>query len=360
MQQRIHFLDSARGIAALMVVIFHFSDGYGEHRLLSETGKNIVAFFINGSDAVSFFFVLSGFVLSYPYFTNNTSPDYLRFIVSRLFRLYPAFWFMLIAMSIYYGCTGFAHSWTDYVKEASLYQNFTPLLGQAWSLNIELVLSCLMPILIVAAQNNIRYMYFLLPISLLFHAFINPFLFHFILGIILAHWFAKSPEKLHHIYSRLKTNVIIAIPMLYLAFSMRHLSKLVYPNPSIGFQTFWDYTGIDFSILSAIAAFFFLLILLKSARLQKALQTRTLLFLGKISYSLYICHWFFLHNILSKSHTPLQNVLHTNPITTILVNGVLYLILSFLLATFMYYCIEKPFIKWGKALYQQFSVQDNS
>ena len=45
----------------------------------------------NGSDAVSFFFVLSGFVLSYKYLALGQPLDMKQFYTNRIFRLWPAF-----------------------------------------------------------------------------------------------------------------------------------------------------------------------------------------------------------------------------------------------------------------------------
>lgn len=84
MQQRaIRFdaLDSWRGIAALLVALFHFQAGgyFFDFPLIR-----------NGNLAVPFFFVLSGFVISHAYrSTLETGNDGLRFMVRRFGRLYP-------------------------------------------------------------------------------------------------------------------------------------------------------------------------------------------------------------------------------------------------------------------------------
>jgi peptidoglycan/LPS O-acetylase OafA/YrhL len=60
--QRIEYLDSARGIASMMVVLGHFINW----RLSNNFWVKVIPLtIVGGTDAVSFFFVLSGFVLSY-------------------------------------------------------------------------------------------------------------------------------------------------------------------------------------------------------------------------------------------------------------------------------------------------------
>ncbi len=55
-----------------------------------------VGFLWNGPAAVSLFFVLSGFVLSLPYMpVKKASLRFGEFIIRRLFRLYPAYWFAI-------------------------------------------------------------------------------------------------------------------------------------------------------------------------------------------------------------------------------------------------------------------------
>jgi peptidoglycan/LPS O-acetylase OafA/YrhL len=61
---RLHYLDALRGIASLMVVVYHFIGWRWENNPEFHWG----AMLFNGSDAVSFFFVLSGLGLAFPYF----------------------------------------------------------------------------------------------------------------------------------------------------------------------------------------------------------------------------------------------------------------------------------------------------
>ena len=59
-KQRYEILDGLRGVAALMVIIFHFFELYS----FGNPSKQIIN---HGYLAVDFFYVLSGFVLGYAY-----------------------------------------------------------------------------------------------------------------------------------------------------------------------------------------------------------------------------------------------------------------------------------------------------
>ena len=83
-------LESLRGIACLLVVLYHIPPWYGPFARLGVVHS--------GHLAVEFFFVLSGFVLFHSYGSRITDFATLkRFMILRLFRLYPVhFAFMLL------------------------------------------------------------------------------------------------------------------------------------------------------------------------------------------------------------------------------------------------------------------------
>ncbi|HET9337283.1 MAG TPA: acyltransferase family protein, partial [Sphingomicrobium sp.] len=84
---RLGHIDALRGLAALSVVIQHSAElvglGFGA--------------FNGGRFGVLLFFLLSGFVI--PFSFSGDEPIR-RFLISRFFRLYPAFWASLIAASL--------------------------------------------------------------------------------------------------------------------------------------------------------------------------------------------------------------------------------------------------------------------
>ena len=84
---RIKKLDGLRGIFSLMVVFFHYPSKY-----LPEAISN--NFFIVNSDSfVDFFFVLSGFVISYNYYDLKSKNQFAIYLKKRLIRLYPLLFF---------------------------------------------------------------------------------------------------------------------------------------------------------------------------------------------------------------------------------------------------------------------------
>ena len=91
-------LESMRGIAAFVVFLFHFLLGFapqfhGQEAATAIPGGNLIGtpffFLINGHAAVTFFFVLSGFVLSYRYFNKGSNDGLLDSVIKRWPRLFP-------------------------------------------------------------------------------------------------------------------------------------------------------------------------------------------------------------------------------------------------------------------------------
>lgn len=93
MKHRFLILDIFRGIFASMVVLFHLSP-FAETPLLNND-------FVDNSDMfVDFFFVLSGFVISYNYQSIATGEQVTDFLRKRLRRIYPLHLLMLLAFVV--------------------------------------------------------------------------------------------------------------------------------------------------------------------------------------------------------------------------------------------------------------------
>lgn len=89
---RPHFeaLDGLRGVAALLVVFHHVFEGFAFAEAVNGVGDGVIGVLNHGYLAVDFFFLLSGFVISYAYDSRwgcGLSPG--GFFCRRLVRLHP-------------------------------------------------------------------------------------------------------------------------------------------------------------------------------------------------------------------------------------------------------------------------------
>jgi peptidoglycan/LPS O-acetylase OafA/YrhL len=93
-KQHFDILDGLRGVAALAVVVFHFTEF-----IYPSSSENFIG---HGFLAVDFFFCLSGFVIGYAYDDRIGKMGILEFFKSRVIRLHP-----LVILGSVLGLLGF-------------------------------------------------------------------------------------------------------------------------------------------------------------------------------------------------------------------------------------------------------------
>ena len=82
-------LDGLRGVAALLVVIYHIFEGLAFAEATDGVGSGLITTLNHGHIAVDFFFILSGFVISYAYDDRWGKMSLGGFFKRRLIRLHP-------------------------------------------------------------------------------------------------------------------------------------------------------------------------------------------------------------------------------------------------------------------------------
>jgi peptidoglycan/LPS O-acetylase OafA/YrhL len=122
-------IDFLRGIAILLTLFRHF--GYSG---TFEVAKKI------GWIGVDLFFVLSGFLVSgliFDEYEKTNKFDGKRFLIRRGFKIYPAFWILIIFSSLYqYLFFGNVY-WDAAIRQLLFIQNYFPKCDHTWSLAIE-------------------------------------------------------------------------------------------------------------------------------------------------------------------------------------------------------------------------------
>ena len=95
--ERIKYLDGLRGIAILLVIVYHAFGGNGYNGVIHYGGSfSDILFFKFGYLGVQLFFLISGFVIL---MTLEKSKSFIHFMYKRWLRLFPA---MLIATILIY------------------------------------------------------------------------------------------------------------------------------------------------------------------------------------------------------------------------------------------------------------------
>ena len=93
MSNRLTNVDGLRGIAAVLVIMGHWSEFIINHSPGTTIARVLhtaqVEYFSSGRTGIVAFFCISGYVI--PFSFRGTRPK-TAFLISRFFRLYPAYW----------------------------------------------------------------------------------------------------------------------------------------------------------------------------------------------------------------------------------------------------------------------------
>jgi peptidoglycan/LPS O-acetylase OafA/YrhL len=139
-------LDSLRGVAILLVLLFHGFSLPTRLEGLAGAAKAFVAIASQGWAGVNLFFVLSGFLITGILLETKTQARYYRnFYLRRALRILPAYYLVLVVLALARGHTWLAHqcSWSFLLLSAVYLSNVTPLFGvrmsygPLWSLAVE-------------------------------------------------------------------------------------------------------------------------------------------------------------------------------------------------------------------------------
>ncbi|PGS97115.1 acyltransferase [Bacillus anthracis] len=367
-------LDSIRGISSLVVMIGHhlmiFSAfqnySYEDNKpfviyLLKETPARLI--FSSGNESVIIFFVLSGFVL---YTSMQKKYDsYGAFLLKRICRIYiPYIVAILIAIlcqttmseyGISYLSEWFNRSWTIESSLSLIVQhillvgkyNTDAYNGVIWSLVHEMRISIIFPlVLMVCLRKTLRDSLLTLfsfsicsvVILLLFHSSLTltsyALTLHYTVLFLLGALVAKYKNNLIVFYSNRTKNEKIA--WFLFAVLLYMYEGLVGEINLLNNFIFRDY-------VVAISACLFVILSLSVSTLSSLLRNKYLLYLGKISYSLYLYHIISLFSLIYMLHEIL-------PLPIILIFS---LVFSFILAMLSYIFVEKFAFRVGKYVTKQ-------
>jgi peptidoglycan/LPS O-acetylase OafA/YrhL len=344
--QRYANIDGLRAIAALGVMIEHL---FGD--LLRQTapaagpmnavGNALVHSVSLGRFGVALFFLISGFVV--PFSIGGERP-LAHFAISRLFRLYPAFWLALAVLATMAWLAG------EPPGMATVLANMTmapTLFGQPWlspiywTLFIELVFYVLVALLFsVGRLRNVGALSALslamvaatvLPVQLRTHGVVNlpvqylgmhlSFLF---LGLLLRLWLVERVRS-------------AGIAVLALALA-QFAAVLSVSDFSLARGDNFIMEGRTPILTAYVLAFAVFLTAVRFGRPHSPMLAR----IGLVSYSMYLFHWTV--NVTVYRLLPLTGQI--SDIITMLICVALTLTVSLL----VYRMVERPMISFGRTM----------
>lgn len=153
---RLTHIDGLRGLAAVAVMVSHYLEQVGKILPASNvrTAIDVLLFgpFCLGRLGVVAFFCVSGFVIPFSFPRRNPLRG---FVVSRLFRLYPAYWLAVCAAALAGPAAGYSFTTGQLVANLTMLQKVFgqgDMNGVFWTLRVELVFYALCALLFLAGR----------------------------------------------------------------------------------------------------------------------------------------------------------------------------------------------------------------
>lgn len=268
---RLLSLDGLRGIAALSVVIYHYFYRIDEIYSINSNEMDWTYF---GKYGVHLFFMISGFVI-FMSIKSNTKP--ISFFISRFTRLYPAYFFaVIITFTVVYifGLEGREVSFLQAILNLLMFQEFLGIAhvdGVYWTLTVEITFYFWCLILILLNRTNFL-------VLLLF-----VFSFLSLISELLPSDTYKVLNKLFFI------NYVSFFLLGVLTFKLKSNNDN-YKNIGLVILVFSglfvNHNYQEFIVFVVIYMFF----LVGVFEVGRFLELKVFVFLGEISYSLYLIH----------------------------------------------------------------------
>jgi peptidoglycan/LPS O-acetylase OafA/YrhL len=373
--QRLEFLDSIRGLASLAVLLFHcllvLPSPPSVGRFFSLPFVNIV---VDGPAAVLMFFVLSGYLLSRTSFPADGKNEPARrlhipsFYIRRFTRIWLP-WFVVFLLSALARVFLFRR-WTTVPPQTDWFLGFwrspltlenllqqcffipqmpgIPVLPQDWTLRLELQVSALLPLYLFLCRIFASSALPILVLSTIIFESSGCYC-AFIFGIALAK------------YGDFLRAVILPKP-LYLKIGLLGLGLVFYEEPILLFRLarrFWpDLHGMEGHdpvgrFFIALGCTLILLSSMSSQRIQNALHLPPMIFLGRISFSVYLLQIIVLFCITPAWIHWLNSVGIHQLGLLLLLNLAVSVGTTLALAALSYQWVEKPCIHLGHSLSQR-------
>src|ERR1700761_8409077 len=342
-------IDGMRAIAALGVMVEHlFGDLLrqtpAESGPMHAVAYSVIHTFSLGRFGVALFFLISGFVV--PFSISGERP-LTHFVISRLFRLYPACWVALAVLATMAWLAGEPPSVATVLANMTMAPN---LFGKAWlspiywTLFIELVfyvfaallfaVGALRNVVILSALSLALVAATVLPVELRTHGaanlpvqYLGMHLSSLFLGLLLRLWLVERAR------GAAVATVVLALAQFAAVlavsdFSLARGDNFVMEGPG--------------PILSAYVLA--LLVFVAAVRLGQP-RSLTLAWIGLISYSMYLFHWTV--NVVVYRFLPLTGKLGDLAVMLLCIG------LTLLVSWLVYRLVERPMIVLGRAMVPQ-------
>ncbi|WP_296296307.1 acyltransferase family protein [Rheinheimera sp.] len=283
--KRLAILDYARFIAAVMVVLYHYSfNGISNGKISSVSYiEPVIEFSRYGYLGVELFFMISGYVI---FFSANHRAA-AHFVVSRAVRLYPAYWFAVIltsTMAAFFGGELMSVQLSQVAWNMTMLHSFiwVPHVdGVYWTLVYEITFyAAIATLLLLGMQKYLKQIFlcwpFIICAATLAHLDSYPYL-----GGYYCYFSAGA------IFALLKHN---KTPIVWLSLALAFVLCVEFSTGEAAVVS--HNKGFYFSpwVIGAIVCVFFLIFLLQNTPKMQDIVLPYSKLVGALTYPLYLIH----------------------------------------------------------------------
>ncbi|TCM92805.1 peptidoglycan/LPS O-acetylase OafA/YrhL [Paenibacillus sp. BK033] len=274
---RLSELDALRGLAALAVMLYHYTAQYP--KLFHDKDSDLFINFSWGYLGVQLFFIISGFVI---YMTLNSTRSTKDFFVKRSIRLYPAYIVAVVltfTLTTLYQLPGRTVGLSEALINLSMLQEFIGIKsvdGVYWTLRVEMTFYLFVGALLLIPRlvKNIEVVAL---IWLLFCCMVK----------VIDYWVdSKITGGLNFITIGDYCNLFISGIMFY---RIRQGNNSGLPHVMIALCLLYQFIFSELITAIAVLIFFAIFYLLIFNKMT-FIDIKPLVFLGSISYCLYLIH----------------------------------------------------------------------
>lgn len=328
---RLVYIEIGRGIACLMVVLFHTTIIISAQKYFMHIPLGGI--FLSGYSGVDFFFVLSGFIIFYSTSKDHGNPArVLSYIKKRLIRIYPIYWFVCLLLLPFVYIINHVSPVNALMDFMLVPRDGFPFLSVAWTLRHEMFFY--LSFVLFFINRTLAWSYFLLwggaivlsiVISLnmtsYFQIFyLNAYNLEFLLGMCVARFAGTTMTA--------GNNAVVIFILGAVGFSATWLNDWLI---NVGISSAYLY----YHLLYGISAALMIRGLVELRANPRNYWVNVGTFFGKASYSIYLSHYATL-SVLVKFLMPFN--------LGVLLNMVLMVFVSVVIGYLIYQYVEAPLV----------------
>lgn len=362
MQDRITYLDGLRGLAALVVLISHYlctfypafiwervTDVHTSDAFELLAAHSAWKILYNGSFAVSVFFAISGYVLSYTFFAKGNK----EMIVSSAFRRCFRLGIPVLASALLSYLLMKLNWYAPAFKTSSV--SYSAWLAENWNFDPDFFLSINDPLYWLRNNITTRYNNVLWTITTEIKGSYLVYVILLLAGKSKWRWLlyaAVGCFTFNTYYTLFISGMILCdlqqtrLKQLPVAASILLLCVAVYLGSGIHLSYVNNWLNTEF-----IAAFLLLFVCTTTPLIQQLLSLKAIRFSGEISFALYLFHllWIgtFVCLLFNTFYFDAGFSYHVSALSAIILSFPVIIALSFL----VYLYIDKPANRFSKWVY---------